>query len=144
MEPGAVDLRSLSCQTSHSAVETRQGPGVLRAGASEVGGIEAERAQNRRRGLLVLDLVIHHSSFEARVGGDQQDVGVVVGEAAMFGNLRRATAVDRALDWLDNDVGRAAQGWVAELILQVVAGINLLDPSVVQENPVVLEDGDRL
>jgi hypothetical protein len=89
---------------------------VLRAGASELVGIEAERAQNRRRDLLVLDLVINHSSFEARVSGDQQDVGVVVGEAAMLGNLRRAAAVDRAVDWLDNDIGRAAQGWVAELV----------------------------
>src|ERR1700692_5139486 len=115
MEPGAVDLRTLSCQTFHSAVETGQDLGVLRAGASELVGIEAERAQNRRRGLLVLDLVINHSSFEARVGGDQQDVGVVVGEAATLGNLSRTAAVDCAVDWLDNDVGRAAQGWVAEL-----------------------------
>ena len=117
---------------------------MLRAGAGELVGIEAERAQNRRRDLLVLDLVINHTSLEARVGDDQQDMGVVVGEAAMLGDLLRAAAVDRAMEWLDDDVGRAAQGRVAELVFQLVAGIDLLDPSLVQENPVVLEDGDRL
>src|SRR3984893_16876720 len=102
MEPGAVNLRSLSqsCQTSHSVVETGQGSGVARAGAGELVGIEAERAQNRRRDLLVLDLVINHTSFEARVGSDEQDVRIVVGEAAMLGDLLRAAAGDRAMDGL--------------------------------------------
>jgi hypothetical protein len=46
-------------------------------------------AEDRRRDLLVLDLVINHACFETRVDGDQQDVGIVVGEAAMLGDLRR-------------------------------------------------------
>ena len=117
---------------------------MLRAGADELVGVEAERTQDRRRDLLVLDHVINRTCFEARVGGDQQDVGIVVGESAMLGDLRCAFAVDRAVDWLDDDVGRAAQGRVAERLFRLPGGIDLLDRSLVQESLVVLEDGDGL
>jgi hypothetical protein len=117
---------------------------VLSAGPGELAGVEAERPQNRRRDLLVLDPVVNRASFEARVGDNQQHVGIVVREAAVLGDLRRVLAVDRAMERLDDDVGRAALRRVAELVFQLVAGIDLLDPGLVQERLVVREDGDGL
>ena len=76
-------------------------------------------AEDRRRDLLVLDLVVDRAALDVRVGDDQQNVGVIVAEAAMLGDLFRAAAVDRAMERLDDDVGRAAQGRVAQRLFQL-------------------------
>src|SRR5579883_3615104 len=100
----APSIDGLDRRPSDLVSEAGQDRGSLRLGALELGGIEAERTQDRRCNLLVLNLLADHAAFDPRVGDNQQDVGIVVAEAAMLGDLLRAAAIDRAVDRLDDDV----------------------------------------
>ena len=94
-------------------------------------GLQAQRRQDRRRDLLVLDPVADNLPVKLRVGDDQQHVRVVLGETAVLGDLGLALAVNRARDRLEDDIRRASQRRVAELILQSLAGVDLLNAGVI-------------
>src|SRR5581483_5832578 len=104
---------------------------VLAAHRLEFVRIETQRLENGRRDLPVRDALADISGVELRIGDDEQDVGVILGETAVFGDLLAALAVDRAGDRLDDDIRRTAGRRIAEPVDQLFTRINLLDVSLV-------------
>ena len=88
-------------------VDAGKDGGSFEADAVKCARIEAERAQDGGRDLVGADVRVDGVRMEGGVGEQEHDVGIVVGEAAMFLELLVAAGVGDADVGCDDDVGGA-------------------------------------